>query len=120
MKSIPLLLDEVELMLPAGITYPAELLKQFDLNRDFDRENYNYLVKGGEAGGYYHWLTLLTRHAEGARLIVELGNRYGVSTLALFHGLRPECQLVSVDIVRDQRFISKSVFEDPRVKFVFG
>ncbi len=113
------LLKSVNQETTQGVSYPPELLSRFDLKKTFDQENLGYLTKGGEAGGYFHWLTLAARHAQ-PNLIVELGNRYGVSTLALYHGLPAACRLVTVDIVKDQRYVPDIVYHDPRVKFVFG
>jgi len=120
MNYAPALLGTLEDVLrKEGMTYPPELLAKFKAGDAMDDEHRHYLLDGGEAGAYYHWLTLLARHSD-ARLILELGNRYGMSTIALFHGLRPDSRLVSVDVLKDQRYIPDIVYKDPRVKILTG
>jgi hypothetical protein len=118
-SNIPAVLDRVAARVPRGVTYPRELLARFDPAVPLDREVYNYIVKGGEAGGYYHWLTLLAAQA-GPALIVELGSRHGTSTLALYQGLSAGSRLLTVDVMRDQRYIPEKVLHDSRVRFIFG
>jgi len=112
-------LEQINALTPQGVKYPAALLEKFNDHDAFDREQKGYLVNGGEGGAYNHWLTLLAQHAD-ARLILELGNRYGVSTLALYHGLPRETRLITVDTVKDQRYVPANIFNDPRVRFIFG
>ncbi len=119
MKNIPEVLEKIEKLTPQGIVYPSRLLAKHDLNRELDKEVLKYLVQGGEAGAYYHWLTLLMQHAD-AKLILELGNRYGTSTIALFHGMKKSQTLITVDTEIDQRFVPPEIFQSSQVKFVFG
>jgi len=106
------------------VIYPEELLVKFNLKEHFDQDNLSYLKnvtikEGVVSGGYFHYLTLLARNTN-AQLILELGNRYGVSTIALYHGLKPEQRLISLDIVKDLRYVPDRIFKDDRVKFIFG
>ncbi|HCT85283.1 MAG: hypothetical protein DKM50_09570 [Candidatus Margulisiibacteriota bacterium] len=119
MKNIKEAITMANSLLPKGVIYPAELLMKHDLTKNPDREYLSYLVNGGAGGGYHHWLTLLLKHSE-AKTIVELGNRYGSSTIALYHGLKPDQVLYSLDIVKDQRFVPEVIYSDQRVKFVIG
>jgi hypothetical protein len=118
-SNIQALLDRVETRLSSKIVYPESLLHRFNLKSAFDREIRDYLVLGGAAGGYYHWLTRLAQEA-GPALIVELGNRHGTSTIALYAGLHPESRMLSLDVMKDQRYIPDQIFSDPRVRFLFG
>jgi hypothetical protein len=119
MNNISETIEKIKQLTPRGVTYPQDLLSLHDISKPLDVENLKYLVNGGEAGGYFHWLTLLAMHSN-AKLIVELGNRYGSSTIALYHGLRSDQRLITVDSVKDQRYVPKKIFNDSRVKFVFG
>ena len=105
---------------PKGIKYPDELLVKHDCASPFDMENLGYLTGGiDNNNGYFPWLTLLAAHSD-SKTIVELGNRYGSSTIALYHGLKPDQILFTVDIIKDQRYIPDVIFKDERVKFIFG
>lgn len=64
-------------------------------------------------------LDTLTRLASRELVIVELGVRSAVSTWALLDGLPGDGELVSVDVVRDER-IPPRVANDPRWRFVEG
>jgi hypothetical protein len=119
MQNITSVIKKINSLLPLGIEYPSKLLSKFNLTIPLDKEYFKYLTQGGEAGGYLHWLTLLTKHSD-AKLIVESGNRYGNSTIAIYHGLKKNQKLISVDIVKDQRYIPNIIYKDKRVKFIFG
>jgi predicted O-methyltransferase YrrM len=119
MKTVSTLVRDLEQSLSTRIEYPANLLVKFDESKSLDREVRGHLVDGGVAERYYQWLTLLARQS-GARTIVELGNRHGTSTVALYHGLQPDQTLYTIDVVKDQRYVPDVVFKDPRVRFVWG
>lgn len=119
MKNIPEVLKTLEELTPKGVVYPPRLLGKHNLSIELDSVVLKFLVDGGIAGAYYHWLTLLAQHSE-AKLIVELGNRYGTSTIALYHGMKTDQTLVTVDTDKDQRYVPSEIFESPQVKFVFG
>ena len=113
-------LNTVNELTKRGVTYPPELLTAHDVRVPLAKECLGYLVEGIKIkAGYFHWLTFLARHSD-AKLILELGNRYGSSTIALFHGLKQDQSLISMDIVKDQRFLPKTVVADKRVKLVYG
>jgi predicted O-methyltransferase YrrM len=119
MNNIAKLLECLKELTPKGVTYPDKLLAKHNPNVEFDKEVLKYLVQGGVAGAYYHWLTLLAQHSD-AKTIVELGNRYGTSTIALFHGMKEDQKLITVDIEKDQRYVPSEIFESPQVQFVYG
>ncbi len=113
------LLATIEHEMLGGYKPPLSLLRKMDPQLPLDKEILGYVLNGGEAGGYYHWLALLTRTMRPHR-ILELGNRYGVSTIMIYSELSQDSQLISVDILRDQRYVPKDMWQDPRVRFVFG
>lgn len=119
MNNIRETITKIEQLLPQGVVYPEKLLAKHDKNVMMDREHYGYLTKGGEAGGYFHWLTLLMQNSD-AKLVLELGNRYGSSTIALYQGLKENQKVITVDIEKDQRYVPDEIMNDSRIKFVFG
>lgn len=119
MDKIQEVIKKIAELTSKGVVYPPELLSKHNLSIPKDKEHYEYLTKGGAAGGYLHWLTLLTKYSN-AKTIVELGNRYGSSTIAIFHGLKKNQKFLTVDMEKDQRYVPEKIFKDPRVKFVFG
>lgn len=98
---------------------PQSLLQKMDPRIPLDREILSYVYSTGEGGGYYRWLALLTRLMRPCR-VLELGNRYGNSTIMIYSELPADSELISVDIDRDQRYIPEEMWQDPRVRFVFG
>jgi hypothetical protein len=119
MNNVETHLAAIERDMAQGVSYPESLLSKIDRSTPFGQEHYDYIVRGGEGGGYFHWLTLYMKHVQ-PRTVVELGNRYGLSTLALYHALPKETSLYSVDIVKDLRLVPETLFQDKRVHFVFG
>jgi predicted O-methyltransferase YrrM len=120
MNNIPQLLQDLEKeMRQDPVTYPDKLLAKIDRTTAFGREHSDYIVRGGEAGAYFHWLTLLMQKGQPKRC-VELGNRYGLSTLAMYHTLPQNTPLYTVDMVKDLRLVPEFVFQDSRMHFIFG
>ena len=95
---------------------PEQLLVRFS-NSGTDRMYRDYLTSN--ESGYLRFLPMLIQQLE-LKSIVELGNREGMSTLCLFSTLAADGRLVTVDIVRDQRFCPEHMFSDSRVRFVQG
>lgn len=62
----------------------------------------------------------LTRYAERANTILELGVRTGVSTWALLDGLHEDGRLVSVDIVDVRGHMPNRILADRRWTFLIG
>ena len=102
-----------------NIHYSEELIKKFDKNIPFDLENYNYLINSSGKEGYFPWLSGIVKEYD-AKIILELGNRYGCSTIALFSGMNEDQQLISVDIVKDQRYLPDKIIESNNFKCVIG
>ena len=113
-------LNRIETEIKSG-TYliPHRLLRKMNPAVELDAECLDYVRGVGGGGYYYQWLALLTRHLR-PRLFVELGNRFGLSAIMIYSELAPDSQLISVDTVRDQRYVPEEMWQDPRVRFVFG
>ena len=102
------------------VIFPPQLLTKLQGKSAWDRLHHQFLVeaRSGEAK-YMHFLVHLAKLTD-AKLIVELGNRYGLSTIALYHGMKADQRLVTIDTVKDQRYVPAEIFKDPRVTFVYG
>ena len=68
--------------------------------------------------GYYPLLHNIASSLGEYSLIVELGNREGLSTLAIFDALKDNHQFITFDIVHDLRFIPDEVWNDERFCFI--
>lgn len=113
------LLTTIEYEMRNGYEPPRFLLRKMNPQLLLDKEVLGYVLNGGQGGGYYHWLALLTRIMQPRR-VLELGSRYGVSTIMIYSELPRDSQLVSVDTLRDQRYAPEEMWQDSRVRFVFG
>lgn len=82
-----------------------------------DQEFLSYV--NGVGGNYVKFLPLFIQKM-GLKRIVELGNREGLSTLAIFDGLPDDATFTTIDIEKDQRYCPDAMFKDERVKFIFG
>lgn len=71
------------------------------------------------AGLYYCFLFELTKLVE-PELVVELGNREGMSTVVLASGLGSDSQMTTVDVKQNLRFVPERIKKDSRIKFLFG
>lgn len=112
------LLIKIKTEMETNYSPPLHLFNKFDLNNPNDNEHYGY-IQNVHVGGYYHWLALLVRYMK-PRIILELGSRYGISTVMLYSELPVESQLISVDLEKDQRYVPDQMWEDKRVKFIYG
>jgi predicted O-methyltransferase YrrM len=100
----------------AGYRIKPENLAKFGESKE-DLEYLSYV--NGVGGSYVKFLPLLIQKL-GLKKIYELGNREGLSTLAIFDGLPADAAFTTIDIDRDQRYCPEAMFKDPRVKFIFG
>lgn len=82
-----------------------------------DREFLSYI--NGTGGAYMKFIPLLIQELK-LQNIVELGNREGLSTLAIYDNLPSYSSFITVDVVKDQRYCPNCMFTDPRVTFIFG
>lgn len=72
------------------------------------------------SGKYLYFMHLLTKHSDRFKNIVELGNREGLSTLAVATALSPGQHFMSIDIIKDLRFVPNNIRESPQITFLFG
>ena len=82
-----------------------------------DRRFFSYFNGTAE---YYHRALPLLINSIGAKNIVELGSREGVSTLCIWDKLKDDAKFTTIDIIKDQRYCPDAMFTDKRVRFVFG
>lgn len=115
-ESITELIAEIERELPA-FSIKKESLEKFGTVDHMDDEFLSYV--NGVGGSYVKFLALLTKKLE-LKNIVELGNREGLSTLAIYDQLPSESSFTSIDIIEDVRYCPESMFSDPRVHFIIG
>lgn len=77
-------------------------------------------LHGRKGGIYPRWLAAAIKILE-PRIIVELGNREGLSTAAILNGLtNHNQQFYSIDIIEDLRYVSEKAKTDNRLKWVIG
>lgn len=72
------------------------------------------------SGKYLYFMHLLTKHYDRFKNIVELGNREGLSTLAVSTAMSEGQHFTSIDIIKDLRFVSNSIRESTQITFLFG
>ncbi|MBC8555035.1 MAG: class I SAM-dependent methyltransferase [Candidatus Brocadiales bacterium] len=82
-------------------------------------EEYLGYLQNTDGNFYYQWLALLVKNTK-PKLILELGNSFGLSTLMMFSQLPETAQLISIDLINQLEFIPPHVFNDSRLKFYFG
>lgn len=93
----------------------VEIISQNDIYWPYMSEGF----KDG-SGGYYTFMAEYVSKAQ-PKHIVELGNREGLGTLSIYHGIQNyDCKFTTIDIINDLRFVPKHVIKDPKVDFVFG
>lgn len=79
-------------------------------------EDYNYITNSNGDHGYFWYLHKITSHVNGT--IVELGNRRGCSTLAIYDALKKNQKFYSLDIINDCRYVTSDVYDDSRVSII--
>lgn len=100
-----------------GFSVHERNLEKFDLTDPIDAEYMSYI--DGIGGSYVKFLALLTKKLS-PKNIVELGNREGLSTLAIYDQLPQDSHFTTIDIIEDQRYCPDAMFKDERVSFIFG
>jgi hypothetical protein len=79
-------------------------------------EHYNYITNSDGNHGYFWYLHKITNYVSGS--VVELGNRRGCSTLAIYDALKKRQKFYSLDIFKDCRYVVPEVYEDSRVQIM--
>lgn len=110
-KSIKEISDEVK-----TFNFREDYLVEFGKDNK-SLEDLSYL--NGRGGHYCKFLSLLVGKL-GLNNVVELGSREGLSTLSIYAGLSQSSKFVTVDLVRDQRYLPQAMWRDARVRLVYG
>jgi len=79
-------------------------------------EEHKYITNSNGDHGYFWYLHQITNYVDGA--VVELGNREGFSTVAIYDGLKKNQKFYSLDIINDCRYVVPEIFKDKRVKIM--
>jgi predicted O-methyltransferase YrrM len=74
---------------------------------------------GDEFGCYFRWLSIAVKKLQ-PKNILELGNDAGASTLCIYTEMPSNAKFISVNITRNLRCVPEPVFQDNRIRFVFG
>ena len=91
-------------------------LVKFGTSKD-DRRFFSYI---NSPSSYYLKGIPLLLNKLGLKNIVELGNREGVSTLCMWDKLAQDAKITTIDIVKDLRYCPDEMFNDPRVRIIYG
>jgi predicted O-methyltransferase YrrM len=78
----------------------------------------NELPKG-KVHGYFTLLNNIVKNLPDEAIIVELGNREGLSTLSIYEALKPNQKFYTIDIEKDLRLLPESFFNDERVIILY-
>ena len=106
-----------------SITFDPKHLTKFK-NGNKDDELYLSFFEGKDGGEYY--LKFLKHIIKECRpkTVIELGNREGLSTLAIYEALKELPQFAgnfyTIDIIKDQRYCPDQMFTDRSTHFLFG
>lgn len=96
----------------------VKFLTKFSSSK-IDQAFLSYLEGTSGIGYYMKFLASIIKQL-GLTNIVELGNREGMSTIAIYDSLPDNATFSTIDIVKDQRYCPDIMFKDPRVNFIFG
>lgn len=114
-EEIEKIIDDLKLQI-SNHKIHASNLEKFTKSKA-DQEFLSYV--NGHGGGYIKFLSLLVKKFD-FKNIVELGNREGLSTLAIYDGMPSDSHFITIDIEKDQRYCPDAMFNDRRIKFIFG
>lgn len=113
----------------SGENYLRELHEEIIISsRNYDlpwpilslvNEEYLGYLQSTERNFYYQWLALLVKKIK-PKLILELGNNLGMSTLMIFSQLPETSRFISIDLTKQLSFIPPEIFSDSRLRFYFG
>lgn len=87
------------------------LYKEYLTNHEFPQ---------GKVCGYFTLIHNVVKNLPDDAIIVELGNREGMSTLAIYDALKPNQKFYTIDIVKDLRLLPVEFFNDNRIKILYG
>lgn len=93
-------------------------LSKFDLQKKEDLLYFSFIDNKNQH--YVTFLHFLIRKLNPDN-VVELGNREGVSTLAMYDAIKKTgSSFYSIDIEKDQRYCPEHMFHDKQMRFLFG
>lgn len=101
----------------AEIVFSESALQKFSTASPIDREYLSYVE--GHGGLYVKFLAKLIKEL-APKNVVELGNREGLSTLAIYEYLPSNASFITIDILEDVRYCPDEMFRDSRVQFLIG
>jgi hypothetical protein len=76
-------------------------------------------LPNGKVHGYFTLLNNIVKNLPDEAIIVELGNREGLSTLSIYEALKPNQKFYTIDIEKDLRLLPESFFNDERVIILY-
>jgi hypothetical protein len=76
-------------------------------------------LPNGKVHGYFTLLNNIVKNLSDDAIIVELGNREGLSTLSIYEALKPNQKFYTIDIEKDLRLLPESFFNDERVIILY-
>jgi hypothetical protein len=76
-------------------------------------------LPNGKVHGYFTLLNNIVKNLPDEAIIVELGNREGLSTLSIYESLKPNQKFYTIDIEKDLRLLPESFFNDERVIILY-
>ena len=91
-----------------------------NINEEYKRYLTNYNFQHGRVHGYFTLIYNMIKTLPDDAIIVELGNREGMSTLAIYEALKPNQKFYTIDIVKDLRILPVEFFNDNRIKILYG
>ena len=80
----------------------------------------NHTFTQGKVHGYFTLIYNIVKGLPDDAIIVELGNREGMSTLAIYEALKPNQKFYTIDIIKDLRVLPTEFFNDNRIKILYG
>lgn len=95
--------------------YSAGLLDLYYSKKKFHEDYLHDSPK--ESGKYFHFLKEAVKHSD-VNIVFELGNREGMSTIAIWDSLRSNQELYTFDTVIDLRFVPEHVRDSSVFNFV--
>lgn len=87
---------------------------------EYEKYLSNHTFPQGKVHGYFTLIHNLIKELPDDAVIVELGNREGMSTLAIYDALKPNQKFYTIDIIKDLRVLPKEFFNDSRVNIING
>jgi predicted O-methyltransferase YrrM len=91
----------------------------YGIDEEYKKYLTNFSFPQGKVCGYFTLIHNVIKNLPEDAIIVELGNREGMSTLAIYDSLKPKQKFYTIDIVQDLRLLPKKFFEDDRVNIVY-